>query len=228
MDMEVLDTFADGTPYQSLAASFLEFTRLTGNDPVLLVAEAAASTTGQNYVTGVQPTVERFREAFVETERCTSFVALTELDLEDEALLEAFGAQRKRHVFLEIADVLANRPENSDFDALQSWAAEADAYRYESDPVGSISGVGPSTFQYLRQLAGIDTAKPDPTLESLLEAVDEALQSSPIDTSEPLRMLASCEWLALESSYSMLEIDRIAWWTFADERERSAVTDATE
>ena len=220
---DALDQYADDAPYERLAGTFLEFERFPGDDPLLLVAEAAASATGQNYVTGVRPTVERFADAFLETDRVTSFADLAGVALEDADLVEAFGAERKRRVLLEIAAVLADRPEADDLEALQAWAAEADIYAYEDDSIGAISGVGPSTFQYLRMLAGVDTAKPDPELLSLLEAVADEAYRPALVTTDRLRAVAACEWLAIVTNYRRLEIDRIAWWSFTDEDERDAV-----
>ncbi|ELY37438.1 hypothetical protein [Natronorubrum tibetense] len=222
----ILDRHAEGVPCEDLAAAFREHRRWSGDDPRLLLAEAAASTTGQGFVGGVKPTVERFREAFVMTGRVDSFDALATLDLEDEDLIDAFGAQRKRHVLLEAARVLADRPETDDLAALVGWASAADPYRYDADPIGSIAGVGPSSFQSLRQLAGIEAITPDPTVVALIDAVDDDLESSPLDTATDLRTIASGEWLALESSYTMLEVDRLAWWTFTDGDVREAVLEA--
>ncbi|WP_440765567.1 hypothetical protein [Natronorubrum sp. DTA7] len=222
----ILDRHAEGVPCEDLAAAFREHRRWNGDDPRLLLAEAAASTTGQGFVGGVKPTVERFRETFVTTGHVDSFDAFAALDLEDEDLIDAFGAQRKRHVLLEAARVLANRPETDDLDALVGWASEADQYRYDADPIGSIAGVGPSSFQSLRQLAGIEAITPDSTVAALIDAVDDDLESSPLDTATDLRTIASGEWLALESSYTMLEIDRLAWWTFTDGDDREAVLEA--
>ncbi|SDJ82593.1 hypothetical protein [Natronorubrum texcoconense] len=222
----ILDRHAEGVPCEELAAAFHEHRRWSGDDPLLLLAEAAASTTGQGFVGGVKPTVERFREAFVTTGRIDSFDALAALDLEDEGLIDAFGAQRKRHVLLEAARVLAERPEADDLAALVGWASDADPYRYDADPVGSIAGVGPSSFQSLRQLAGIETITPDSTVVALINAVDDDLESSPLDTATDLRTIASGEWLALESSYTPLEIDRLAWWTFTDADDREVVLEA--
>lgn len=222
---ELLDEYADGTPAVEFARDFLELERWTGDDPVLLLAEAAASTTGQRFLTGIRPTVERFRDAFVETGRATTYDQLVELDIDDEDLVEAFGAQRKRRVFLDAAAVLADREEPDDLAALQAWAAEADPYRYEEDPVGAISGVGPSSFQYLRMLAGIDTAKPDPEVIQLVDAVADAIDEPTLDPSDPLRALAACECLGATTTYRTIEVDRIAWWRFADEDQRDAVAD---
>lgn len=218
----VLDRYADGTPYDRLAAAFLDLERWTGDDPVLLLAEAAASTTGQHYFTGVKPTVERFRETFVDPGRVVTFADLAALRLEDDVLVETFGAERKRHVLLEAARVLAERPAEGDLEALQSWAGSADYYRYDEDPIGRISGVGPATFQYLRMLAGVDTAKPDPAVTSFVETISDELDSPYLDASDPRRAVASCEWLAIVSSYRTIEIDQLAWWIRADADEREA------
>ncbi|WP_255194557.1 hypothetical protein [Natronobeatus ordinarius] len=213
-------------PYERLARAFLEFDRVAGDDPVLLLVEAAASTTGQGYFTGVRATVERFRDAFVDPGRVRTFAALAALDPQDDTLVEAVGAQRKRHVLCAAATVLADRSAGDDLEALRSWAAAADVYRYDEDPIGAISGVGPATFQYLRLLAGVDTVKPDPQAIALVEAVADELESSPLDASEPLRTVASCEWLAIETSYRRIELDQLAWVTFADERELEAAAAA--
>lgn len=219
---QVLDRYADGTPYEALAAAFRDHRRWTGDDPRLLLAEAAASTTGQSFRAGIEATVDRFRETFVATGRIDSFAALAELDREDDALIEAVGAQRKRHVLVEAAGVLAARPEADDREALLAWAETADIYRYDADPLGALDGVGPSTFQYLRKLAGVPVLTPDPTAIALLETVADDLEASPITTDTDLRTIASGEWLALESSYTPLEIDRLAWWRYTDPADRRA------
>ncbi len=223
----VLDRCAEGVPYERLAATFLEFDRAPRDDSVLLLAEGAASSTGQSYATGIRPTVERFRDAFVATDRVRSFDDLAALELEDEDLVEAFGAQRKRNVLLEAAAIFADRPEDDDLEALRAWAAEADVYRYGEDPIGAISGVGPATFQYLRMLAGIDTAKPDPEVTALLAVVAAEADVAELEGLEGLRSVAACEWLAAVTSYRRIEIDRIAWWNFVDETDREAAIETT-
>ncbi|MWV40968.1 hypothetical protein [Natrialba sp. INN-245] len=222
----VLDRYADDVPVEELVQPFLEFERWTGDDPRLLVAEAAAATTGQRFVDGIKPAVTRFREAFVETGRVSSVADIAALSLEDDDLVAAFGARRNRHVLLEAAAVLASRPEDDDLAALRGWAAEADQYRHDEDPIGSISGVGPSSFQYLRQLAGVDAVTPDPTVTAFVEAVDEELEHSPLETATDRLTIASCEWLSLVSTYRPLAIDRIAWWAFTDDEDRRPALEA--
>ncbi len=221
----ILDTYADGTPARSLAESVRSLSCWTGDDPRLLVAETAASTTGQRFLGGVKPSVERFSEAFVATDRVQSLAAIAALDPDDADLITAFGAERKRHVLVETAAVLADRPEADDLDALQAWAATADHYRYETDPIGTISGIGPSSFQLLRQLAGIETARPHPTVRAFVDTLAADIAETPLSTTTPLRTIASCEWLAFQTTYTPLEIDRLAWWIGTDADERSAIAD---
>ncbi|USZ73001.1 hypothetical protein [Natronosalvus halobius] len=222
----VLDRFADGVPCTSLADSFRPFDRPAGGEPLSMLATATAATDGGSATVSVAETVE---ETFLERGEVTSFSDLADLELDDERLQEVFHADRKCRVYCEVARVLANRPERSDTEALCSWAAEADVYRYDQDPVGDVSGVGPTSFQYLRQLTGIDTARPNAALESLLGSIADESGTTVIETSEPLRTLASCEWLSLTTTYRPLEIDRLAWWleASADERARARAVDPT-
>ena len=230
---DVLDAYAEGVPYTDLTKDFLE-RRRWGGDPVCLLAEAAAATTGQRYATGIYPTVRRFREAFIETGRLQRFAELAALDLEDDDLIESFGAQRKRQVLIEAAGELADRVDSvgerddrtdrrSDLESLQDWAFEADPFHYDTDPIGAIDGVGPGSFQYLRMLAGVDTVKPDPEVTQLLAAVADDASVPALYVDDPIEAVAACEWLAVVTSYRRIEIDRIAWWTFTDDEQREAV-----
>ncbi|MFC7215029.1 hypothetical protein ACFQO4_13200 [Saliphagus sp. GCM10025334] len=218
----VLDRFADGVPCTSLADSFRSFERPAGDEPMLALTAATAATGGGSETRSVVETAEK---RLLERGEVTSFLDVADLEPDDERLQEVFHADRKCRVFCEVARVLANRPEPSDTDALCSWAAEADVYRYDRDPIGDVSGVGPTSFQYLRQLAGIDTARPNAALESLLESVEDDSRTDVIETSEPLRTLASCEWLSLTTTYRPLEIDRLAWWLEASDDERARAVD---
>lgn len=220
---DVLDQYATVSSVEERARAFREYRRWTGEEPLLLVAEAAVSTTGQRFISGILPAIERFKETFVVTNRVDSFTTLAALEVDDEDLLEAFGVRRNRTVLLEAARVLAERPEEGDLESLVGWASSADHYRYDSDPIGSISGVGPSSFQYLRQLAGVETIRPTSTVTTLIEEAAAELESAPLDTSTNARTIASGEWLSFVSSYSPLEIDRLAWCAFTDEETKRAI-----
>ncbi|MFW5950241.1 MAG: hypothetical protein ACOCR6_02700 [archaeon] len=136
-----IDEYAAEVDYAAHAKKFLELDRWTGNDPLLLLADAAGTTTGQTYFTQVKPSVEDFQTAFLETGRITSFAELSSLNPQDSALEKIFEAKRKRRVLVEGAGVLTEFDAETDLARLQPWANRADPYNYSTDPFGGINGV---------------------------------------------------------------------------------------
>jgi hypothetical protein len=57
----------------------------------------------------------------------------------------------------------------SDFELFQKWAKDADFQNYKQDIIGSISNIGPATFQHLRMVFGVDTVKPDLRVKEVLK-----------------------------------------------------------
>ena len=219
---ECLDTYAADSDYTAHAGKFLQLDRWTGDDPLLLLADAAGTTTGQNYFAQVKPSVEAFQTQFLDTGRITSFGELATLDQQNPALTEIFEAHRKRRVLSRGADVFAILDGEDDLDRLQQWARDADPTTYSEDPFGRIRGVGLRTFQYLRMIAGIDTAKPDIQVRRFIEALAEATDNPHLDASTDITVLESCQWISDKTDYRMIELDQMAWWHFADATERHA------
>lgn len=219
---ECLDKYAADSDYTAHAGKFLQLDRWTGDDPLLLLADAAGTTTGQNYFAQVKPSVEAFQAQFLDTRRITSFGELATLDQQNPALTEIFEAHRKRRVLSRGADVFANIDGEDDLDRLQQWARDADPTTYSEDPFGRIRGVGLRTFQYLRMIAGIDTAKPDIQVRRFIEALAEATDNPHLDASTDITVLESCQWISDKTDYRMIELDQMAWWHFADATERHA------
>ncbi len=219
---ERIDGYAKEVEYTAHAAKFLQLDRWTGDNPLLLLADAAGTTTGQNYFSQVKPSVEAFQEQFLDTGQISSFSELATMDQQDPTLTEIFEAQRKRRVLIMGADVFANIDAEHDLGRLQQWARDADPTTYREDPFGRITGVGLRTFQYLRMIAGIDTVKPDIQVRRFIEALAEATDSPHLDASTDRAVLESCQWISEETSYRMIELDQIAWWHFADATERHA------
>ncbi len=210
---KVIESFTTDTAYKERARVFAELDRWTGDNPVLLVVDAASTTTGQSYFNQAKPQVEAFRDQFVTTGNITT---LEELAAVGDEFKNCLPGERKHRVATEIASYLADRSEASDLASLQEWAREANPQTYSDDPVGQINGVGLRTFQFLRMLAGIDSVKPDTHVISFIDEVATELPEAPLNTSSDQETLESCQWLADNSSFSLLEIDQIAWWYFAD------------
>lgn len=118
---DLIDEYAVEIDYTEQATKFLNLNRWTGDDPLLLLADAAGTTTGQNYFTHVKPSVEAFQTQFLETGRITSFDELATLDREDTDLMQIFEAGRKRRVLINGADVLADVAGDDDLDRLEQW-----------------------------------------------------------------------------------------------------------
>lgn len=217
---ECIEDYAAGVAYASQARKFLQLNRWTGDDPVLMLADAAGTTTGLSYFSKVKPRVEAFQQQFLNTRRISSFGELATLNQYDSKLTEIFEAQRIRRVLVTGADVFHSRDGENDLDRLQRWAEDAEPTKFSEDPFGQITGVGLRTFQYLRMVAGIDTVKPDIQVRRFIEALAEATDHPRPDPSTDQTVLESCQWLANETGYRMIELDQIAWWHFADTAER--------
>lgn len=218
----LIDGCATEVEYTAHAAKFLQLERWTGDDPLLLLADAAGTTTGQNYFAHVKPSVESFNTQFLNSGRITSFAELATLDKQDPDLKQIFEAHRKRHVLIEGADVFADLDGTDDLDRLQQWARNADPNHYSEDPFGRIAGVGLRTFQYLRMIAGTDTVKPDIQVQRFIETLAEETGNPNLDPSTDKSVLESCQWIADDTDYRMIELDQIAWWHFSDANERHA------
>jgi hypothetical protein len=62
-----VDEFAQDFDHTAHAKQFVDLDRWTGDDPLLLLADAAGTTTGQNYFKQVKPSVEDFPAQFLES-----------------------------------------------------------------------------------------------------------------------------------------------------------------
>lgn len=225
---EQIDEYAADCDYTAHAEKFLGLDRWTGDNPLLLLADAAGTTTGQNYFNHVKPSVEAFQTQFLESRRVTSFAELASLNQQDSTLQQIFEAKRKRRVLVRGAKVFADLDAETDLARLQLWAGGADPYNHAADPFGGINGVGLRTFQFLRMIAGIDTVKPDIQVQRFVEALADDTGNPHLDSSNDQTVLKSCEWLAGVTDYRMIDLDQIAWWFFSDATERHAANTLDE
>ena len=213
----IIDPYASKMDYRRAASKFLDLERWTGDDPVLLIADAAGTTTGQGYFTHVKPEVEAFKRKFIDSGLVSTVGALAQLPIEDEEFRSVFAANRKRTVAVSIAGVLVDTYGDDGLTTLQEWARNANPYEYERDPVGAVSGLGLATFQYLRMISGVDTVKPDVQVAKFIREIAPQLDHrTELSAETQADTLKSCEWLSAHSSYRMIELDQIAWWTFTD------------
>jgi len=213
----LLDEYAEraAPQYSQHAAKFQELDRWTGDDPVMLIVDAAFSSSGLNYKDSVKPAAERFQRQFVEEGVISGLDDLRKLR-DDPDYSEEFGAGRPELVW-KIAETLLEHGEDGadDLTILQSWADNADPLDTD-DPIRDLHGIGLATFQYLRMIAGADTVKPDIQVERFIEEIDKTYSDLSLDTHDKEALFESCQRLAENSDYSLIEIDQIAWWVGTD------------
>lgn len=217
VEEDVIEPYAEDIDYKEAAAKFLEFNRWTGEDPVLMIVDASATTTGQGYFTHAKPQAVEFKQKFVDTNEVSTMSKLAELPSDDQKFRSIFTSERKRRVAVQTAEAIVDQCGDRGLQSLTDWAENADPYEHTSDPVGQINGVGVLTFQYLRMLAGVDTIKPDVQVKKFIKVVsrelDDLIELSDRTNTETLE---SCKWLTAHSKYRLIELDQIAWWSFSD------------
>jgi hypothetical protein len=136
-----------------------------GGSVVLMVVDAALTSSGLNYFTAVVPKVKNFSDKFVKTGRIRSLQDLAALPQEEFA--EIWKNERQWLVAREIARRLSIFS-SDEREALRRWARGANPKRMREDPIGSIKGVGLVTFQYLRAMGGVDVVVPDRVVKKVI------------------------------------------------------------
>jgi len=177
---------------------------------LLMIIDAAFDSIGLNYFQSVVPKVELFRRKYVETGRILTLEDLADVDMND--LKSVWKNARSWHVARSVVGHLSTvkaHYEISDRDALIHWAQNAPLDGWEDDPVGSISGVGINTYQYLRMMGGIDTVMPDKIVKKVIyEILSAAGMEYPAGDLEFIRLV---ERLAPETGYRAIELCWMTW-----------------
>jgi hypothetical protein len=180
------------------------------SNALLMIVDAAFDSIGLNYFQSVVPKVELFRQRYVETGHILTLEDLASADVKD--LKSVWKNARSWHVAREVAAHLLTvkvRCGLGDREALIHWAQHAPLDGWEHDPVGSISGVGINTYQYLRMMGGVDTVMPDKIVKKVIyEILNIAGMERPAGDLEFIRMV---ERLAPQTGYRAIELCWMTW-----------------
>ncbi len=144
-----------------------------GGSAVLMVVDAALTSTGLSYFTAVVPRVWEFKEELVDTGRLTTLSELASADV--DFLLRFWRNRRAWEVARGVARALLAYQGPDDRSRLRAWASAARLDGWGADPVGSARGVGLVTYQYLRMMGGVDTTMPDRVVVGFLSRLSEGL-----------------------------------------------------
>ncbi len=180
------------------------------SNALLMVIDAAFDSIGLNYFQSVVPKVELFRQRYVETGKIRTMEGMVKADASE--LRAMWKNERSWKVAREIASHLASLKRKYSLDdrsALISWAQKSPLNGWEQDPVGSISGVGINTYQYLRMMGGVDTVMPDKIVKRVIfDILREAKIKLPESDIEFVQLI---ERLAPATGYRAIELCWMTW-----------------
>jgi len=186
-------------------------TKRWGGSVVLMIVDAAFTSIGLNYFTAVVPNVMKFEKELMANGKVRTLGDLSTIQLAQVQSIwknrRSWEAAKGVAVYLHelaIAEGLDDRG------ALRCWAANSCSERWKDDPIGKISGVGITTFQYLRMMGGIDTAMPDKIVRGVIrQTLDESEVDMPIE--KDLELINTIECMARLSDYRPVEICWMTW-----------------
>lgn len=146
-----------------------------GGSVVLMVVDAALTSSGLSYLDIVVPRVRLFGERFVENGSIARLRDLSRLDI--RRVYDVWRNTRSWRVAKNIAAVLTKYG-TDDREALRNWASRSSLHDWRLDPIGSVKGVGLVTYQYLKMMGGVDTLMPDRVVKRVVNRllVDSGLR----------------------------------------------------
>jgi len=185
-----------------------------------MIVDAAFTSIGLNYFTAVVPSVVNFEKELTADGKIGTLRDLSLLQPDQvESIWRnlrswqvAKGAASYLHN-LAVADNLDDRG------ALRRWAANSRLESWKGDPIGTINGVGITTFQYLRMMGGMDTAMPDKIVRRVVRQIlEEAALDMPVQ--KDMELISTIERMAELSGYRSIEI---CWMTWMIQSEGNAI-----
>lgn len=184
---------------------------------VLMVIDAAFTSIGLNYFTSVVPHVVKFENKFVATGQIKTIKDLSTVKLNDVECV--WKNRRSWHAAKEIAAYLhlsgLAQHLNNDKATLRHWAKNSSLEHWRDDPVGKITGVGITTFQYLRMMGGVDTAMPDKIVRRVVKEILNSAGSN-LPTTDDMDLVNTIHYMAKISGCRSIEI---CWMTWLIQRE---------
>ncbi|GAB6183434.1 hypothetical protein [Thermodesulfovibrio hydrogeniphilus] len=202
----ILNFYVEQIPeVHDIANRCLNTERWDGN-VVLMLLDAAITSTGLNYFSVVVPKVRQYEREFLQEREVNSLRKFTKLSI--ESLSHIFKNKRALNMAMEIANYLVKISE-SDKDAIRTWAKNSKIEHWKQDPVGRIKGVGLITFQYLRMMGGIDTIMPDKIVKRVINKFLAESGINPINND--LEFIREIEKLAKQIQIRPTELCFLSW-----------------
>lgn len=207
---KVVDSYMEQVPEVSAYCDRCLRTDRWNGSVVLMIVDASFTSLGLNYFQAVVPNVAEFKRRFIECGVIQTVEDLATADIEQ--LRAVWRNKRSWAVAKAIASYLAKIKQEMQVDdraAFRFWAKNTSLEKWEEDPIGTIRGVGITTFQYLRMMAGIDTVMPDKIVKRVMEEIFANAGSNMPGSDRDL--INKVEQVAKETGYRAIELCWMTW-----------------
>ncbi|MFW6055788.1 MAG: hypothetical protein ACOC9B_00555 [Chloroflexota bacterium] len=173
----------------------------------LMIVDAAFMSIGLNYFISVVPAVATYEACMERGEVPQTLEDLSTISY--DMVCGIWKNRRSWQVARSVAGQLVNYS-HDDRSALREWAAQAPVVGWESDPVGKVSGVGITTYQYLRMMGGIDTSMPDKIVRRVIA---ELLRDAQVELSvnRDLELIDTIDFIARETGHGAIDLCWMTW-----------------
>jgi hypothetical protein len=177
----------------------------------LMLVDAAFMSIGLNYFTAVVPAVAAYEAAMERGDVPGTISQLAGLSLDDVTPL--WKNRRSWQMARGVAQYLdSTRAARSiaDRQLLRDWAATTPLQEWRDTPIGTVKGVGISTYQYLRMMGGVDTSMPDKIVRRV---VIQMLQEAGVDlpTRGDLELVHTIDQIGRISGQRPIELTWMTW-----------------
>ena len=208
---QVIDEYMSRTSGLSEHCDRCLETKRWNKSVLLMVIDAAFTSIGLNYFTVVVPNVMKFEKELMVNGKILTLIDLSVIELGQ--VQSIWKNSRSWQMAKEVASYLHSLAVAQNLDdrgVLRYWATSSCLENWKEDPIGKISGVGITTFQYLRMMGGIDTAMPDKIVRRVVRQIlDEAGVDMP--TKNDMELINTIERMARVSGYRPIEMCWMPW-----------------
>ncbi len=182
-------------------------TQRWGGSVTLMIVDAAFMSIGLNYFISVVPAVAAYEARMQRGEVPQQLKDLSTISYDQVSSL--WKNRRSWDVARSVAGQLADCS-HDDRSALREWAAQAPVVGWQSDPVGKVSGVGITTYQYLRMMGGVDTSMPDKIVRRV---ISELLRDAQVELSVngDVELIDTIDLIARETGYRAIDLCWMTW-----------------
>ena len=186
-------------------------TQRWGGSVALMLVDAAFMSIGLNYFAAVVPAVAAYEQAMKRGEVPADLGQMADLSLDDVTPL--WKNRRSWEVARGVAQALRETrgaSAKNDRQVLREWAASTPLEEWRTAPVGTVRGVGISTYQYLRMMGGVDTSMPDKIVRRV---VIHILAEAGVDlpTRGDLELIETIDRIGRVSGQRPIELTWMTW-----------------